>query len=441
MVELTGQKVLVLGLGMTGASAARFCAERGARVVVADERPDVDTSGLPSGIEVRAGQAFPDPGDFDLVIPSPGIPHARYASKAKRAWGDIELAFRFLKVPIIAVTGTNGKSTTVRLIEAMLRAAGLRARAAGNLGEPALDLVGQALDVAVLEVSSFQLEAVDAFRPKVGVLLNLSPDHLDRHETMAGYLAAKARLFARQDENDHAILDLRNTRLRELASELSAAVHAFDGEAPVERGASCDGSCFVRTEAEAILRFPLPGGEPLPEPLRSNALAAWLAACLVGADPARALGALGDFQALPHRLERVCTIDDVEWIDDSKATNPGAAARALEGMERSTIWIAGGRDKGLPFDELVGASLGRVRRVLLIGEAAASLGRALSRHATTEQLGTLEAAVARAAELAVPGDAVLLAPACASFDQFTSFEERGDRFTALVHALTQEESP
>ena len=373
MIELDGQKVLVLGLGMTGESAARFCAERGARVVVADERADVDPSRLPAGLEVRVGQEFPDPGDFDLVIPSPGIPRERYAARTRRAWGDIELTFRFLQIPVIAVTGTNGKSTTVRLIEAMLRAAGLRAAAAGNVGEPALELVGQALDVAVLEVSSFQLEAVDAFRPKVGVLLNVSPDHLDRHGSLESYLAAKARLFARQDESDHAVLNQRDARLRELAAGLQAPVHWFDAEAPVKHGACCDGTCFVHNEADASVRVPLPGGEPLPEPLRSNALAAWLATCLVGADPTRALGALGDFAGLPHRLERVTIRGGVEWIDDSKATNPGAAARALEGMQRPTIWIAGGRNKGLPFDELTGPGLSRVRRALLIGEAAGSL--------------------------------------------------------------------
>ncbi|MCP5070438.1 MAG: UDP-N-acetylmuramoyl-L-alanine--D-glutamate ligase [bacterium] len=441
MVELTGQKVLVLGLGMTGLSAARFCTERGARVVVADERPGVDARALPPGIEVRSGQAFPDPGDFDLVIPSPGIPHERYASKAKRAWGDIELAYRFLRIPVVAVTGTNGKSTTVRLIEAMLQAAELRARAAGNVGDPALDLVGQPLDVAILEVSSFQLEAVEAFRPKIGLLLNLSPDHLDRHGSVERYLAMKARLFARQEESDHAVLNQRDVRVRELAAGLRATVHAFDGEEPVERGASCDGTCFIWSDGDKHLRVPLPGGQPLREPLRSNALAAWLTACLLGADPVRALGALGGFRALPHRLERVALRDDVEWIDDSKATNPGAAVRALEGMARPTIWIAGGRDKGLPFEELADARLGRVKRVLLVGEAAASMARALGTRATCEQTGTLEAAVARAAELARPGDAILLAPACASFDQFASFEERGERFAQLVADLDTEGSP
>lgn len=440
MVELDGMKVLVLGLGITGVSAARFCAERGAQVVVADERAEVDTSQLPAGLEVRTGQGFPDPGDFDLVVPSPGIPPERYAARARRVWGDLELAFRFLQIPIIAVTGTNGKSTTVRLIEAMLRAAGLRAAAAGNLGEPALGLIGQALDVAVLEVSSFQLEAVDRFRPKVGVLLNLSPDHLDRHGDLENYLAAKARLFAVQDESDYAVLNQRDARLRGLADGLEAPVHWFDGEAAVERGTGCDGTCFVRNDGDLHLRVPLPGGEPLREPLRSNALAAWLAASLVGADPTRALGALGDFRALPHRLERVALRDGVEWIDDSKATNPGAAAQALEGMQRPTIWIAGGRDKGLPFGELAGPGLHHVRRALLIGEAADALSRALGTGIATEKVGTLEAAVARAAELAEAGDAVLLAPACASFDQFSSFEERGERFAQLVGALAREDA-
>ena len=207
-MELAGREVLVLGFGVTGRSAADYCVRRGARVVAADERPASqipEAANLPGVVERHFGKPFPELGRFDLVIPSPGIPHARYAGKAKRAWGDIELCGQALTVPIVAVTGTNGKSTVVRLIEALANAAGLRARAAGNIGIPALDLVGQALDLAVLEVSSFQLESVEHFRPRTAVLLNVTPDHFDRHGDMAGYLAAKARLFARQGEGDHAI--------------------------------------------------------------------------------------------------------------------------------------------------------------------------------------------------------------------------------------------
>jgi UDP-N-acetylmuramoylalanine--D-glutamate ligase len=210
MLELAGKRVLVLGLGLSGRSAAAFCAGRGARVLAVDERAELPPPALPAGVEVQLGGALPDPGGFDLVVPSPGVPeerHRAYRSSACRVWGDVELAARCLAVPVVAVTGTNGKSTTVRLLEVMLRAAGLRARAGGNVGEPALDLVGLPLDVAVLEVSSFQLEAVEALRPRVAVLLNVTPDHLDRHRSLEAYAATKARLFARQEPTDHAVVN------------------------------------------------------------------------------------------------------------------------------------------------------------------------------------------------------------------------------------------
>ena len=190
MLELAGQSVLVLGLGLSGRSAARFCAARGARVVAADERPAGELEGLSAlgaDVDVRVGAPFPDAAGFDLVVPSPGVPPERYRAGARRVWGDVELASRALPVPIVAVTGTNGKSTTTHLVAEALRAAGLRAAAAGNVGEPALDLVGEALDQVVLEVSSFQLETTESFRPRVAVILNLSPDHLDRHGSFEAF--------------------------------------------------------------------------------------------------------------------------------------------------------------------------------------------------------------------------------------------------------------
>jgi UDP-N-acetylmuramoylalanine--D-glutamate ligase len=219
-MDLAGMEVLVLGLGVSGRSAARFCAERGARVTAADERRASDPSAMAEladlGPDVRVldGQPFPDPADFDLTVPSPGVPPARYRAGARRVWGDIELAGRALSVPIIAVTGTNGKSTTVRLIEAMLRAGGLRAEAAGNVGIPALSLPGRPLDVAVLEVSSFQLETIETFRPKVAVVLNITPDHLDRHGDLESYARAKRRIFENQQPGDIAVLDFDNECVR-----------------------------------------------------------------------------------------------------------------------------------------------------------------------------------------------------------------------------------
>jgi UDP-N-acetylmuramoylalanine--D-glutamate ligase len=445
MLGLEGQHVLVLGAGVSGRSAAEFCARAGARVVLADEssaegaRREAKANGgttaaFPPGVELRLGQPFPDPAGFDLVVPSPGVPPARYRARARRVWGDIELAGRALAVPIAAVTGTNGKSTTVRLLEAMLRAAGLRARAGGNVGDAALGLVGEPLDVAVLEVSSFQLETIERFRPRVAVLLNLTPDHLDRHGDLAGYLAAKARIFENQAGEDVAIVNA-DPALDALAAGLATRVWRFAARGAVPEGACWDGEAVCLRLGGAAQRLPLEGLPRPSGPLRENLLAALLAVAALGAEPAKALAALAAFRPLPHRTEWIAERAGVTWVNDSKATNPGATAPALALEARPIVWIAGGKDKGLDYAELAGARLSGVRRALLIGEAAPRIAAVLGDRVPHETVGTLDAAVARAAELARPGDVVLLSPACASFDQFRNFEHRGERFRELVLAL------
>jgi UDP-N-acetylmuramoylalanine--D-glutamate ligase len=425
-MELSGKRVLVLGLGLSGVSAARFCAERGARVVAADEGAATPPPDLGGRVDVRTAAPFPDPSDFDLVVPSPGVPAERFLGRARLVWGDLELAWRALAVPIVAVTGTNGKSTTVRLVEAMLRAAGLRAEAAGNVGVPALDLVGRPLDVAVLEVSSFQLEAVDGFRPRVAVVLNVTEDHLDRHGSLEAYAAAKGRLFANQGAEDVAIGNAEDRWARKLV-EASRARHLFFGRTPqLGDGAWSDAGGLILSRDGEALRLSLDDFVDRPLPPRENLLAALLAAVAAGA---------ADFRALPHRGETVAAVGGVVYVDDSKATNPGAAAFALDAQAAPVIWIAGGRDKDLSFDALAERARGRVRLALLIGEATDKIGRALEGRVPFEHAGTIEAAVARAAALARPGDVVLLAPGCASFDQFKSYAERGERFAAAARAL------
>jgi UDP-N-acetylmuramoylalanine--D-glutamate ligase len=444
LLELEGSSVLVLGLGTSGRSAARFCAERGARVVAADERAadelrGLDELGPPLAIELRCGQALPDAdaAEFDLVVPSPGVPRERYAGHAKsaRVWGDIELAFRALRVPIAAVTGTNGKSTTTCLLEALLTHGGLRAGAAGNLGEPALGLVGRPLDVAVLEVSSFQLETIEAFRPSVALILNITPDHLDRHGDVRGYVAAKARILENQHEQDAAVLNIDDPLVAELAAAAKARVLRFSRQQPQERGVWLDGDAAVLRDGEREARV---GLESLALPgrhNRDNAAMALCAAMALGADLTRAAEALPAFHGLPHRCELVCEIAGVRYVDDSKATNPGAAARALEGVGARVLWIAGGRDKGLEFAPLAAVAERCVRVALLIGEASDALDAALPSRVRRERCETLAVAVERAAALAERGDVVLLAPACASFDQFESFAARGDAFRASVEQL------
>ena len=440
-MELSGARVLVLGLGISGVSAARFCAERGAKVVAADEgAAPRELPALPPGVDVRVAAPFPDPADFDLVVPSPGVPRERWSGRARRAWGDLELAYRALRVPIVAMTGTNGKSTTVRLAEAMLRAAGLRAEAAGNVGVPALDLVGRALDVAVLEVSSFQLESVEEFRPRVAVVLNVTEDHLDRHGSLEAYAATKARLFAKQEAEDTAIGNADDPWARKLVDGSRARRLLFYRSAPAGQasGAWFEAGAIAIAAGGPLQRLSLDDFAGLPLPPGENVLAALLAATAAGAEPRRALGALADFRSLPHRLETVAVVRGVAFVDDSKATNPGAAQFALEAQAAPVLWIAGGRDKGLGFDELAERARGRVRLALLIGEAAEKIARSLEGRVPYERSSSLEAAVGRAAELARPGEVVLLAPGCASFDQFRSYAERGERFAAAVGALAEE---
>jgi UDP-N-acetylmuramoylalanine--D-glutamate ligase len=337
----------------------------------------------------------------------------------------------------VGITGTNGKSTTSRLVEAMARAAGLRAEAAGNIGAPALGLVGRPLDVAVLEVSSFQLETTETFRPKVAAILNVTPDHLDRHGSFEAYVAAKARILAHQTHEDTAVLAADDPVVASLTKRAQSRVwrfslgHTADCEATLDAGA-----VLLRTGA-ASMRIPL-------HPLRlrgshnlENVLAALLCVAALGADPLRAARALASFEGLPHRMELVRRRGQVLYVNDSKGTNVGAAMRSLESFSEPVVWIGGGKDKNLDFTELAPLAERRMRASVLIGEAAQKLAAALSGHTKVYVEPSLEAAVERAAELALPGDVVLLSPACASFDQFRSFEERGERFRAAVHALPE----
>jgi UDP-N-acetylmuramoylalanine--D-glutamate ligase len=432
--------VLVIGLGMTGRSAAAFCAARGAKVLAVDERPLANDAGLEAlaatGVELQTGSEPPPLEGFDLVVPSPGVPRARYAG-ARRAWGDIELAARALRVPLVAVTGTNGKSTTVRLIEAMLRSAGLRARAAGNIGAPALSLVGEPLDVAILEVSSFQLEAVEALRPRVAVVLNITPDHLDRHGSFSAYVDAKAALLARQQQGDVAVLNLDDPVVRELESRTRARVIGFCRQqplAPGQDGVQLDlGRILVCVNGNrrelAVDTSTLSGLAGVHN--QENLLAAVATVVALGADAERATGALLTFAPLPHRCETVAQAGGVTFIDDSKATNAGAVARSLESFASKPpriLWVAGGRAKGAGLDALAEAASGRVRQAFLIGEAAHEIEAAVADLFPVSCCDSIEDAVAAAAAVAREGDVVLLAPGCASFDQFTSFEERGERF-------------
>ncbi len=433
MEELAGARVLVIGLGRSGTSASRFLVERGAQVVACDERLREPPPGLPAGVEAVFGRV-PDPASFDLVVPSPGVPRERLAG-ARAVLGELELAFRALPVPVVAVTGTNGKSTTVTMLEAMLRAGGLRARAAGNLGLPAVELCGEALDVAVLEVSSFQLETVERFRPAVGVLLNLSPDHLDRHGSFAAYAAAKGRLFERQGPEDVAVAPAADPICLALARRGRARLLRFGTGSDGGEGAFAHaGGVVVRAGSRTIRLGVSELGLATPVELE-NTLAALAAAAGLGVDVERAAAAVPGVARLPHRLELVAETGGVRFVNDSKATNVGAALAALRAVPEPVVWIAGGQDKGLDFGPLADAARGRVRRAVLFGASRDLLAETLAGAVDVERVTGLDEAVRAAARAARPGDTVLLAPACASFDEFRNYEERGERFRTAVRNL------
>jgi UDP-N-acetylmuramoylalanine--D-glutamate ligase len=447
--DLGGCRVLVIGAGVSGAAAARLAASRGAKVTVADRR---DTDALPAteelrnaGIEVRGGgHPVSLASSADLVVISPGVRGDEPVVRACRdagvpVWGEVELAARFCTGRIVGITGSNGKSTTTSMTGCILRTAGVAGGTGGNLAVPLSDLLSEDAPDAVhaVELSSFQLESVEAFRADVAVLLNLTPDHLDRYPDLDAYGRAKARLLETQSEEGDAILNADDPESRRFERDVRGRTWWFSTRREVEAGA------FLR---DGVLWLRAPGGdetviEAAALPVRgehnvANALAAALACRLVASCPASALAAgLRAFRPLDHRLQRVGEIGGVAFYDDSKATNVDAALRALESFRPGTVHlILGGKDKGGDWDAMVGPVRRFARRVLLVGEAAPAIAAALPDDVEAIDCGTVPAAVREGLAGAAEGDTVLLAPACASFDQYPNFEARGRHFREAVEA-------
>jgi len=440
----TPRRALVVGFGRTGRAVAALLAARGTRVRVADARPAtaLGSEAPPPGVELRLGEEGPGLlAGVDLVVPSPGVPREAPILRAAVAAGipvvsEIELAARALAVPIVAVTGTNGKSTTTTLVGLALARAGKRPFVGGNLGTPLVEAVGRDVDVAVAEVSSFQLEWVDGFRPAVAALLNVTPDHLDRHTSYEEYRDLKARIFARQEAADWAVVNRDDPEVAAVATRCRARVVTFGWE-PSARGAWVAGG-------EAVLRLPDAAEERLSLAATrltgrhnvENILAAATIARLAGASLAAVQEAVDTMEPLPHRLARVGERHGVVFVDDSKATNVGAAAKSLGSVGGPVILLAGGVDKGGSYDALAAAASGRVRLACLFGAARERIAAALGeQRIPVERTASLEEAVAAAASAARPGDTVLLAPACASFDMFADYAARGRAFRAAVEAL------
>jgi len=431
-MSLSLQNVLVLGLARSGRAAVDLLLRAGARVCAYDRKPEA-LADLPPEVERACAPSPPDFARFDTVVVSPGVP----VEPSDKLVPEVDLAAEFLDAPLVGVTGSNGKSTTTVLIGQMLEASGFDTGVGGNLGTALCALVGRGHARIVAELSSFQLEHARRLRASVAVLLNLAPDHLDRHGTLERYGAAKARLAELQHPEDVLVVNRDDAWARAVGERAPARVLEFSTETRVESGACLDGKDLVLArEGQIGLRVPLDSLSAAARRPVANALAAALAAELAGATADAIRATLARFEGLPHRVRDVCVRANVRYVDDSKATNPAAAIASLKTQSAPIVWLAGGRNKGLAFGELAEAARGvRVRLALLFGESSVELATALAGACPVERVATLADAVSLAAAHARPGDVVLLAPACASFDQFTSFEERGRRFAELAQAL------
>jgi UDP-N-acetylmuramoylalanine--D-glutamate ligase len=450
-MELKNKRVLVVGLGKSGKSAALFLRDHGARVTVSDVRSAEALAGeipalLDAGIMVETGgHGLLTFRRQDLIVVSPGVPYDTPELKQVRSFGlpiigELELASRFLQGQIVAITGSNGKTTTTALLGKIFADAGGPTLVGGNIGTPVIDLIAQSTPqtTSVLEVSSFQLETVVEFCPHIAVVLNITQDHLDRHGTFENYAAMKARITAQQTPEDFLVLNAEDKPTQMLAARTKAQVFWFSGRRPVKQGA------FVHRER--IVFLPREGAKPEPVmplaeiPLKGahnveNVLAAVCAARLGGVS-AESIGAsVTGFKAVEHRLEFVGNMRGVAFYNDSKATNVDATKKALEAFAGGVHLILGGKDKNSDYTELADLLRARVKTVYTIGSAAEKIERHLAGVVKIVSAGTLDAAVRQATQLAVVGDVVLLAPACSSFDQFTSYEHRGRVFKELVKGL------
>jgi UDP-N-acetylmuramoylalanine--D-glutamate ligase len=471
-MELHNKRVLVVGLGKSGLAAALFLRDKGARVTVSDTRSMAALEKeipalLDAGIMVEAGgHGLLTFRRQDLIVVSPGVPFdtpelaqtRAYAIPGLEIIGEVELASRFLQGRIVAITGSNGKTTTTALIGKIFTDAGLATLVGGNIGTPAISLVGESVRLtgkleadssaslrndnagvwSVVEVSSFQLETIAEFRPHIALVLNITPDHLDRHGSFENYAAAKARITENQTGEDFLILNAEDKPAQMVAAKTRAQIFWFSPRRPIKQGAFVHGESIASLAREGgkaepvmpVAEIPLKGAHNV-----ENVLAAICAARLAGIPAASIRQSVRTFKAVEHRLEFVATIRGVDFYNDSKATNVDATKKALEAFQSGIHLILGGKDKDSDYTELADLIRARVKTVYIIGSAAEKIEQHLKGTAKIVSAGTLDAAVRTAAEDASAGDVVLLAPACASFDQFENYEHRGRVFKDLVSQL------
>jgi len=449
--ELRGKRVLVVGLARTGVATALFCAARGGNVTATDARTESEIGeGIASlrtaGVNLELGghreNIFLEQ---DLIVPSPGVPADAPLLQAARAkgitiWSEVELADRFLDGRLIGITGSNGKTTTTSLIEHILKNTGFSTILAGNIGTPLIARVEQTSNatITVAELSSFQLELIETFRPNISVFLNLTADHLDRHHTLEAYGRAKARIFENQTEADSAVLNADDPATAALAPA-KPHVYWFSRKQRLAQGACVRENEIVFRhdgEEEAVLNLrdiPLAGAHNV-----ENVLAAVAATRLAGAEPAAIAKGVCSFAGVEHRLEFVAEIAGVRYYNDSKATNVDATLKALDAFPGRILIVLGGKDKDSDYTVLQGPLREKAILALLIGAAAEKIEKQIAGNVAIERAGTIERAVEIASHASRPGDVVLLAPACASFDQFQNYEHRGRVFKDLVHHLERQ---
>jgi UDP-N-acetylmuramoylalanine--D-glutamate ligase len=443
MGRFADERVVVVGAGVAGTSAARVLFAEGAQVLVTETRPAAEIPAAGElgalGIDVRTGGH--DPRHLDgatLVVTGPGVPPdaepLRWArERGIRVWGEMELGARLARRPYLAVTGTNGKTTVTSMLEAILRAGGFDALACGNIGRPFPEAAVEGHDVLIVEVSSFQLALQESFHPSVSVLLNVAPDHLDWHGSFEAYAAAKRRIFALQSDGDVHIGNRDDATGAAISADAPCRVRWFRAGEPSDGEVGYEGD-ELTARVDGVHR--LGRIEARSAGYREDAAAAAAAALAYGAEPAAVAAALASFRPAPHRGEVVATVDDVRFVDNSKATNVHAAAAAIDAAG-SAVLIAGGRAKGVDLSPLRDHA-GSLRAVIAIGEAGPEIVRVFDGAVPVSTAGSIEDAVRDAFAATAPGDTVLLAPACASWDQFRSYSERGDRFAAAARSVRAE---
>ncbi len=450
-MDWQNKRVAVLGLGKSGLAIAKVLASKGARVIASDSRTREElqdvAAQLPEGVDIEAGSHANACMEADLIVVSPGVPVGLPVLQAAEAdgvevIGEIELAYRLARdghgAPIIAITGTNGKTTTTTLVGEIFKAAGLNAPIGGNIGHPLVLLAEDPVDWLIAEISSFQLETVHQFRPRIAAMLNFTDDHLNRHGTREAYFAAKKRLFAQQGAEDWAVINADDPALAGLIETLPSRMLPFSLSGRVSRGVVVsDGWIVWRQDEDEVPVAPIADIQLRGAHNLENCLAATAMALAAGIAPGTIAHTLREFRAVEHRIEPVAMIDGAQWYNDSKGTNYDSTVKAIESFTEPLVLIAGGRDKGGAITPLIDAVASRVAHTVLIGEAAPYFERVLraAGYETISMAADLPAALQTARSHAVAGGVVLFSPACASFDMFKNYEERGRHFKEQVLAL------